>query len=66
MSEKILAVKVHGMSCQGCVNAVKSIRGVKDTDVSLEKKRAIIRFDSEHTDESNLRKAIKEAGYATG
>lgn len=65
-----MALKVHGMSCQGCVSsitdALKSIKGVKAVDVSLEKDRAIIRFDSNHTDEGNLRKAITKAGYTVG
>lgn len=66
----ILAVKIHGMSCQGCVSnitsALKSIKGVKGVDVNLEKRRAVIRFDSEHTDESDLKKTITKAGYTVG
>ena len=60
-------LKVHGMSCQACANrvtaALKSISGVKDVEVSLEMKKATIRFESEHSDEGKLKQAVTKEGY---
>ncbi len=67
MSGKVLVIKVHGMTCQGCVNnltnALKSVKGVKDVYVALEKKKVTVRSDAEQSDEGKVKNAIKEAGY---
>lgn len=68
MQEKTLVLKVGGMTCQGCVSnvtgAVKAVSGVRDADVSLKDKRAVIHFDAERTREDALKRAITEAGYS--
>jgi copper chaperone len=58
------------MDCQGCVNKVRnalaSIRGVSEVQVSLEDKRVRVRFEAEQTDERKLKKALTRAGYLAG
>ena len=67
-----LAVDVRGMDCQGCVNsvnkAIKSVKGVIRTEVTLEKKRAIVWFESKDPSDlqEKVRKAITKAGYLVG
>ncbi len=59
-------VKIKGMSCQHCVNAVSSalssLEGVKNVQVSLEKGEAS--FEEEKPiDLEAIKKVVKEAGY---
>ncbi|HBC95288.1 MAG TPA: heavy metal transport/detoxification protein [Clostridium sp.] len=59
-------VHVEGMSCQHCVQHVKSalesIKGVSSAKVDLNSKTAVIKSSSE-IDNSDIEKAIKDAGY---
>jgi copper chaperone len=70
--ERTLTVEVHGMICDGCVNnvtkAIKSIKEVTKTEVSLEKDRATVWFDSKPQSElqEKIKKAITKAGYLVG
>jgi copper chaperone len=60
-------IKVHGMTCMGCVNSVKNvlekIPGVSSADVSLEKKQVTVAYDASTTHADQLKGAIKEAGF---
>lgn len=54
------------MSCQHCVNHVKSalesIEGVSNVKVNLGSNTAVIKSSAEISD-SNIEKVVKEAGY---
>ena len=67
MSEKLLVLKVEGMTCQGCVNnvtnALKAVRGSGEVRVSLEEKRASVHFDPDKANDGMFRNAIIKAGY---
>jgi len=67
MQERLLVLKVGGMTCQGCVknvtNALRPIEGVGRTEVDLERKRAAVWFDAGKTNEEKIRGAIRKAGY---
>ena len=59
-------IHVEGMSCQHCVNRVKSalesIEGVSNVKVNLESNTAVIKSSTEISD-SNIEKVVKDAGY---
>ncbi|TVQ97908.1 MAG: copper chaperone [Desulfovibrionales bacterium] len=62
-------IKVAGMSCQHCVNAVtkalSGIDGIQDVEVSLEKGEA--RFtEAKPVSQDALREALKKAGHDLG
>ena len=63
---KTVVMKVTGMSCQGCANALKNkvdgVSGVVSCDVSLEKGQASIAL-SDPEAEGNVEEAIKKLGY---
>lgn len=65
---KEVELRVEGMHCQGCANALtNALRrrdGVLDADVSHMERRARIRYDESRTDPSRLREAVERAGYA--
>lgn len=60
-------LKVGGMTCGGCVNAVtralKAVEGVKDVAVSLTPGEARIEFDESATSPEHLRATVQQAGY---
>ena len=63
---KTLTLKVSGMTCNGCANAVQAaltrIEGVRRADVSLEQKRArLVLEDTGSVDD--LVSAVRAAGY---
>lgn len=59
-------IKIKGMSCQHCVNAVTKalggIEGVRDVQVSLEKAEATFTA-AKPVDRDILRDVLKKAGY---
>ena len=63
MEKKIL---ISGMKCEGCANRVKTvlktIKGIKKIDVSLEKKCAIITYKKE-IDENLIITNIETLGF---
>jgi copper chaperone len=65
MEQKTL--KVEGMSCEHCVNAVTNalngMSGVVDVVVSLKDKTASFKFDSALTSIEDIAKAITEEGF---
>jgi copper ion binding protein len=67
---KSVTVPIQGMSCGSCVanvkRTLKAIDGVKEVEVSLEKKQARIEFDAGKVNADRLTKAIGEAGYKPG
>ena len=59
-------MKVDGMMCQHCVahvkKALEGVEGVKQADVDLETKSAVIHMDQEIANDI-LNKAVEDAGY---
>ena len=59
-------IKIEGMMCENCANHVKSallkIKNVKNVEVSLKDKNAIIEFDNDLSDEI-IKKTIEDEGY---
>ncbi len=60
-------LKIHGMTCGGCVNSVKTVLeklpGVGQVDVSLENAEAVIQHDPARTSIDRLKVAISDAGF---
>ena len=59
-------IKIEGMSCGHCsasvTKALKALGGVKDAQVNLRDKEAVVETDGSVTDE-NLVQAVKDAGF---
>jgi copper chaperone len=66
MSKKAI-FKVDGMSCMGCVNAVKnaihSVSGIIRDEVSLDEGKAVVEFDDNQISVEEIEKALKETPY---
>jgi len=60
-------IRVEGMSCGHCVmtvkKAIESVEGVKEADVSLENKKAVVDYDEKKAKLEDIRNAVREAGY---
>ena len=58
---------VPGMTCAACPITVKKaltqVEGVTKTEVSFEKREAIVTFDDAKTNSEALTKATEDAGY---
>lgn len=63
MKKKLI---IEGMSCGHCVmhikNALLEIQGVKNVDVNLNSKTAIVEMEKE-VEDTILKEAIDDAGY---
>ena len=64
---KNIIIKIKGMGCQNCVNAVteslNELDGVNKVNVSLEKESAEVEFDESKINEGKMIEAIKELEY---
>jgi len=64
---ELAAIKVSGMTCQGCVGSVtrvlQAIPGVENVEVSLEAGEARLRYDPARTEVPALCRAVEDAGY---
>jgi copper chaperone len=60
-------IRVHGMTCGGCVASVtrvlKAIDGVEQVDVKLDPGQARVTYDATRTNVDALARAIEDAGY---
>lgn len=60
-------LQVEGMTCGGCAKRVKvalsKIDGVKDAEVSLKDKQAIVTYDPEKATTEKMIEAVSRAGY---
>ena len=65
---KTVAFKVKGMTCGGCVLGVRKVLtrlpGVSKADVSYEKSRAVVTYDSDKVTPAKMIAAIKTLGYS--
>ncbi|MFT8892001.1 MAG: heavy metal-associated domain-containing protein [Acetobacter papayae] len=70
MSSSTTSFMVDGMTCDGCVSAVKralaAIEGVESTDVNLTTSEVTVTYDPARAGISSLRNAIRGAGYEVG
>jgi mercuric ion binding protein len=64
---KTVTLSVPGMTCAACPITVKKaltkVEGVVNAEVSLEKKQAVVTYDSAKTSVEELKEAAKNAGY---
>lgn len=60
-------IKIHGMTCMGCVNSaekvLKKIPGVISAEVSLDPPQAVIQHDTAKSSIAQFKQAIKDAGF---
>jgi copper ion binding protein len=67
-SIKKVEIKISGMSCAHCAarveKSLKSVEGVEEAQVDLEKGKATIEYDSNQVELSKLEDAVEEAGYS--
>lgn len=67
---KTVTIPVKGMSCSSCVSNVKrnvkSMEGVKEVAVSLEKQEATVTYTAGKVSPELLVKTITELGYQAG
>jgi len=59
--------EVQGMTCATCPltvkAAVKKLKGINEVKASLEEKNAVVDFDSQKINASEIKKAIDGVGY---
>ncbi len=60
-------IKIKGMGCQNCVNAVteslNELEGIRKVNVSLEKESAEVEFDETKINVDKMIETIKELEY---
>ena len=60
-------LKIEGMHCAGCSTRLEKILnnldGVEIAQVSLEEKKATIKYNEEETNIENIKEAIEDAGF---
>ena len=54
---KEINLKIEGMHCTGC------LEGVETAKVSLEEKKATIKYDETKINTENIKEAIEDAGF---
>lgn len=68
LATKSVALKIKGMTCGGCVFAVRKVLtrlpGVSKADVSYENSRAVITYDPARVTTSKMIAAIRTLGYS--
>jgi copper chaperone len=64
---KTATLKIEGMSCGHCVQAVtqalQSVGGVRKADVDLAGGRAVVEYDADRTTPAALVGAVMDEGY---
>ncbi|MBN2259102.1 MAG: cadmium-translocating P-type ATPase [Clostridiales bacterium] len=64
---KEVVIPIDGMTCASCVRAVEKsilkIEGVQETTVNIATNRAYVKYSTEDTRLSDIKKAIENAGY---
>ena len=62
-----VTLAVPGMTCAACPitvkKAISKVEGVSKTDVSFDKRGAVVTFDDTKTNVQKLTKATEDAGY---
>lgn len=64
---KEVKLNIEGMHCTGCSirleKVLNNVDGVEDAKVSLEEKKADIKYDETQVSEKELIEAVKDAGF---
>ena len=64
---KEIKLKIEGMHCTGCSTRLEkvlnNVDGVESAKVSLEEKKADIKYDETQVNEKELIEAIEDAGF---
>lgn len=67
---KTVKMPVNGMVCSACQShvkkTIKSVDGVTDVEVNLEKKFAVFTFDSKKVKIEQVQKAVNDKGFEAG
>lgn len=62
-----VTLAISGMTCGGCVrsvtNVLKALDGVTKAEVSLEKRSAVVDYDSGKVEIDQLKRSVMEAGF---
>lgn len=63
----LITIPIAGMTCASCVahvdKAIKKLDGIEHTNVNLTTEKATIKYDTAKTRISEIKQAIKKAGY---
>lgn len=66
---KEIKLNIEGMHCTGCSTRLEkvlnNVDGVEDAKVSLEEKKADIKYDETQVSEKELIEAVEDAGFKT-
>lgn len=64
---KEVKLNIEGMHCTGCSTRLEkvlnNVDGVEDAKVSLEEKKADIKYDETQVNEKELIEAVEDAGF---
>ena len=64
---KNIKLNIEGMHCTGCSTRLEkvlnNVDGVEDAKVSLEEKKADIKYDETQVSEKELIEAVEDAGF---
>ena len=64
---KEINLKIEGMHCAGCSTRLErvlnNLEGVETAKVSLEEKKATIKYDETKINIENIKEAIEDAGF---
>ncbi len=64
-----VTLSVPGMTCESCPITVKhalsKVKGVSKTNISFDKREAVVTFDDAKTSVQTLTKATEDAGYTS-
>ena len=70
MADSTVVIPIQGMTCDHCVQAVKSalegVAGVREVTISLPEKKATVHFDNSTCKSTELQAIIEAEGYAAG
>jgi len=62
-----VTIPVHGMTCEGCENAVKksveSLAGIGEVTASHMDSTAVVKYDKTQVSQADIEGKVKEAGY---
>ncbi len=67
MSDRTTILTISGMSCNGCVQAVRrslsKLEGVSSVEVMLDPGQAVVTYDAERVSLDDLRGRVLQIGY---
>jgi copper chaperone len=67
MSNEVINLTVEGMSCNHCVNSIKTsvgaLNGIQKVDVDLAGKKVTVEYDPEKVQVQIIKGTIEDQGY---